>query len=69
FLTNANKEANVRRLTRSLILGKAKVISFKDLKEARAKRAKKEEKALVTKVPKKRGRKSKTSAKVLVEEV
>ena len=44
-------------------------MSFEDLEEARAKRAKKEEKALAAKVPKKRGRKPKRSAKVPVEEV
>jgi hypothetical protein len=41
FLLKINREAKVRRSTKSLVLGKAKVISFKDLKEARAKRAKK----------------------------
>ena len=68
FLTKVNKEAQVRRSTRSIVLGKAKVMSFEDLEEARAKRAKKE-KASAAKVPKKRGRKPKSSAKVLPKEV
>jgi hypothetical protein len=38
FLTTINNEAKVRLLTKSLVLRKAKVISYKDLKEARAKR-------------------------------
>jgi hypothetical protein len=42
FLTNVNKEAKVRQSTRSLVLGKAKVMSFEDLEEARAKRTEKE---------------------------
>ncbi|KAF2818931.1 hypothetical protein CC86DRAFT_308292, partial [Ophiobolus disseminans] len=37
-----NKEAKVRRSTRSVVLEKAKVISYEDLEEARAKRAAKE---------------------------
>ncbi|EMD63976.1 hypothetical protein COCSADRAFT_36576 [Bipolaris sorokiniana ND90Pr] len=69
FLTKVNKEATVRRSTRSIVLGKAKVMSFEDLEEARAKRAEKEEKASAAKVPKKRGRKPKSSAEVPVEEV
>ncbi|USP82170.1 hypothetical protein yc1106_09444 [Curvularia clavata] len=69
FLTKVNKEAQVRRSTRSIVLGKAKVMSFEDLEEARAKRAEKEEKASAAKVPKKRGRKPKNSAVVTVEEV
>ncbi|KAF2260427.1 hypothetical protein CC78DRAFT_472988, partial [Lojkania enalia] len=42
FLKKVNNEAKVRRSTQSLVLGKAKVISYEDLKEARAKRAAKE---------------------------
>ncbi|KAN0098223.1 hypothetical protein V8E51_013886 [Hyaloscypha variabilis] len=38
FLTTINNEAKVRRSTKSLVLGKAKVISYEDLEEARAKR-------------------------------
>ena len=37
-----NNEAKVRRSTQSVILGKAKVISFKDIEEAWAKRTTKE---------------------------
>jgi len=39
FLTIINNEAKVRRSTKSLVLGKAKVMSYEDLEEARAKRA------------------------------
>ncbi|OAG12147.1 uncharacterized protein CC84DRAFT_1071446, partial [Paraphaeosphaeria sporulosa] len=39
FLSTLNKEAKLRRSTRSVILGKAKVMSYEDLKEARKKRA------------------------------
>ncbi|XTI82196.1 hypothetical protein V2W45_1227641 [Cenococcum geophilum] len=42
FLTTINNEAKARRSTKSLVLGKAKVMSHEDLKEARAKRAEKE---------------------------
>ena len=42
FLTTINDEAKVRRKTKPLILGKAKVISYKDLKEAQVKRAEKD---------------------------
>jgi hypothetical protein len=38
LLTSINNEAKVRRSTRSLVLGKAKVMSYEDLEEARAKR-------------------------------
>lgn len=34
-----NNKAKVRRSTRSLVLGKAKVMSYEDIEEARAKRA------------------------------
>jgi hypothetical protein len=43
FLLEINREAKVRRSTKSLVLGKAKVMSFEDLKKARAKRAEKEQ--------------------------
>ena len=70
FLTKVNKTAKVRQSTRSVVSGKAKVMSFEDLEEARAKRAEKEkEKASAAKGPKKRGRKPKSSAEVPVEEV
>ncbi|KAI1560950.1 DDE-1 domain containing protein [Pyrenophora tritici-repentis] len=41
FLLEINREAKARRSTKSLVLGKAKVMSFEDLEEARAKRAEK----------------------------
>ena len=37
-----NNEAKVRQSTRSVVLGKAKVMSYEDIEEARAKRAVKE---------------------------
>ncbi|KAF2647885.1 DDE-domain-containing protein, partial [Lophiostoma macrostomum CBS 122681] len=48
FLLKTNNEAKVRRSTRSVVLGKAKVMSYKDLEEARAKRNAKE-KAIASK--------------------
>ena len=42
FLSMMNKEAKIRRSTRSVVLGKAKVMSYEDLEEARAKRTAKE---------------------------
>ena len=59
FLTKINNEAKVRRSTRSVVLGKAKVMSYEDLEEARAKRAAKE-KATAAKGKGKRGRKRKS---------
>ena len=56
FLTTINNEAKVRRSTKSLILGKAKVMNYEDLEEARAKRAEKEA-AKEAKGKGKRGRK------------
>jgi hypothetical protein len=53
-----NNEAKVRRSTQSLVLGKAKVISFEDIEVARAARAAKE----VIKGKGKRGRKRKSTA-------
>jgi hypothetical protein len=58
FLHSINNEAKVRRSTRSVVLGKAKVMSFEDIEEARAKRAAKE----VTKGKGRRGRKRKSAA-------
>jgi hypothetical protein len=55
-LIKINKEAKVCQSTRLVVLGKAKVITFKDLKEAQAKYAAKEKTSL-GKV--KRGRKRK----------
>ena len=42
LLSEINKEAKVRQLTRSLVLGKAKVISYEDLEVARENRAAKD---------------------------
>ena len=53
-----NNEAKVRRSTKLVILGKAKVMSYKDIEEARAKRAAKE----VIKGKGKCGRKRKSAA-------
>ncbi|MCJ1421404.1 hypothetical protein MMC32_007767 [Xylographa parallela] len=39
ILTKLNNEAKVRRSTRSVVLGKAKVMSYEDIEEARKKRA------------------------------
>jgi len=58
FLTRMNNEAKVRRSTKSVILGKAKVMSYEDIEEARAKRAAKE----VIKGKGKHGRKRKSAA-------
>jgi hypothetical protein len=38
-----NNEAKVRRSTKSVVIRKAKVMSYEDIEEARAKRAAKEE--------------------------
>jgi DDE superfamily endonuclease len=59
FLSKVNNEAKVRRSTKSVVLGKAKVMSYEDLEEARAKRAAKEQ-AMAGKG--KRGRKRKNLA-------
>lgn len=61
FLSKINNEAKARRSTRSVVLGKAKVMSYEDLEEARAKRAAKE-KATGDKGRGKRGRKRKCRA-------
>jgi hypothetical protein len=53
-----NNEAKGRRSTRSVVLGKAKVMSFEDIEVARAARAAKE----VIKGKGKRGRKRKSAA-------
>jgi hypothetical protein len=58
MLTKMNNKAKVRRSTRSIVLGKAKVISFEDIKVARAARAAKE----VIKSKGKRGWKRKSAA-------
>ena len=56
MLTKMNNEAKVRRSTRSIVLGKAKVMSFEDIEVARAVRAAKEV------IKGKRGRKRKSAA-------
>jgi hypothetical protein len=58
MLIRINNEAKVRRSTRSVVLGKAKVMSFEDIEAARAARAAKE----VIKSKGKRGRKRKSAA-------
>jgi hypothetical protein len=58
MLTRMNNKAKVRRSTRSDVLRKAKVMSFKDIEVARAARAAKE----VIKGKGKRGRKRKSAA-------
>ena len=57
FLTKINNEARVRRSTKSVVLGTAKVMSYEDLEKARANRAAKEQ--AKTKGNRKRGRKRK----------
>jgi hypothetical protein len=57
FLLKVNNEAKVRQSAKAIVLGKAKVMSYEDLEEARVRRAAKEEKATAGKV--KRGRKCK----------
>ena len=59
FLLKINSEAKVRRSTRSIVLGRAKVMSYKDLEEARARR---EAKDKATAGKGKRGRKRKSPA-------
>jgi hypothetical protein len=60
-LLKANDEAKPRRSTKSIVLGKAKVMSFEDLVEARTKRAEKEANKAAKK-KRTRGRKPKNSA-------
>jgi hypothetical protein len=57
-LISMNNETKIRRSTRSIVLGKAKVMSFEDIEVARAARAAKE----VVKGKGKRGRKCKNTA-------
>lgn len=57
FLLRINNEAKVRRSTKSVVLGKAKVMSYEDLEAARVKRAVKERDAASKK--ERRGRKRK----------
>lgn len=53
-LLKTNDEAKVRRTTKSLVLGKAKVMSYGDLVEARAKRAEKDARKIAKKQRRKR---------------
>ena len=62
LLYRINNEVKVRRSTRSLVVGTAKVMSYEDLEKARAARAAKD-KAAAEKGKGKRGRKRKVSAK------
>ncbi|KAH8772417.1 hypothetical protein F5882DRAFT_300441, partial [Hyaloscypha sp. PMI_1271] len=57
FLTKVNNEAKVRRSTRLVVLGKAKVLSYWDIEEARAKRTTRD----IVKSKGKRGRKRKNT--------
>jgi hypothetical protein len=57
LLTRMNNEAKVRRSTKSVVLGKAKVMSYEDIEEARTKRAAKD----AAKGKGKRGRKRKST--------
>jgi hypothetical protein len=67
FLIKMNDESKVRRSTKSVVLGKAKVMSYEDLEDARTKRAEKEA-AKQAKGKGTRGRKPKSAAPE-VEEV
>lgn len=62
FLRKVNNEGKVRRATKSLVIGKAKVMSYEDLEEARAQRAVKE--AANVKGKGTRGRKRKSPATI-----
>jgi hypothetical protein len=62
FLLSVNNEAKVRRSTKSIVLGKAKVMSYEDLAAARTKRMEKE--ASKSARRKTRGRKRKGRAQV-----
>lgn len=61
FLTTINNEAKVRRSSKSLVLGTAKVMSYEDLEDAWAKCAEKEA-ARAAKGKSNRGQKPKSSA-------
>lgn len=58
LLFKQNNEAKYRRSVKSTVVGKAKVMSYEDIEEARAKRAKKEQ---ATASKGKRGRKRKST--------
>lgn len=61
FLMTINNEAKIRRSTKSVVLGKAVVMGYEQLEEARAKRNEKDA-AKATKGKGKRGRKRKSAA-------
>lgn len=61
FLLKINDESKARRSTRSIVLGKAKVMSYEDLEEARAKRTEQEQ-GKFGKTKRTRGRKRKDGA-------
>jgi hypothetical protein len=63
LVTRMNNEAKIRRSTKSVVLGKAKVMSYEDIEEARTKRAMKD----ATKGKEKRGRKRKSVVPVMDE--
>jgi hypothetical protein len=60
FLYKVNKEAKVRRSTKSVVLGKARVMSYEDLVKARVERAVRDE--AKAKGKETRGRKRKSAA-------
>jgi regulator of protease activity HflC (stomatin/prohibitin superfamily) len=66
-LYKANNEAKVRRSTKSVVLDTAKVMSYEDLEEARAKRVVKEA-AKETKKAKKEAKKAVAKAKKATKE-
>ena len=61
FLLRINNESKDRRSTKSIVLGKAKVMSFEDIAEARTRRSEKEA-TKEKKISGKRGRKRKIAA-------
>jgi hypothetical protein len=67
LLMAINNEAKVRRATKSVVLGTVKVMSYKDLEEARAKRAE-QDTAKEAKGKSKRGRKRKNAMPETVED-
>jgi hypothetical protein len=67
LLFKSNSEAKVRRPTRSLIIGRAKVMSYEDLDKARVARAAKD-KTAADKGTSKRGRKRESTAQDAEEE-
>jgi hypothetical protein len=64
FLINMNNEAKPRRSTKSVVLGKAKIMSYEDLQEARKKHAAKDAAAAAKA---KRGRKRKNGPEAEAE--